>query len=74
MVKSALLDVLCFDMLYRTALIVWVAPQLCNTATEEKPASSNASVTAGKQADLAFVDDKFNVLKVMQAGELCNIE
>ena len=45
MVKSALLDVLCFDMLYRTALIVWVAPQLCNTATEEKPASSNASVS-----------------------------
>ncbi|MBQ4159847.1 MAG: amidohydrolase family protein [Clostridia bacterium] len=31
------------------------------------------SITAGKQADLAFVDDKFNVLKVMQAGEMVEI-
>ena len=31
------------------------------------------SITAGKQADLAFVDDKFNVLKVMQAGEMVDL-
>lgn len=28
------------------------------------------SIAVGKQADLAFVDDKFNVLQVMQAGEM----
>ena len=29
------------------------------------------SVEVGKQADLVFVDDKFNVLQVMQEGVLC---
>lgn len=29
------------------------------------------SIEVGKYADLVFVDDKFNVLQVMQEGELC---
>ena len=30
------------------------------------------SIERGKAADLVFVDDKFNVQKVMLGGELCN--
>lgn len=31
------------------------------------------SIAEGKQADLAFVDDRFNVLQVMQAGEMVDL-
>ena len=32
------------------------------------------SIEIGKNADLVFVDDKFNVKKVMQEGKLCRFD